>query len=86
MLSGPPSSSAASAPESPTSNRTPLRRGGVAVKTLAVAPPRPAMIIFLIAAPIVQILIGTVGALVLPKDSTAGTTSQPSSATRSSPC
>jgi GntP family gluconate:H+ symporter len=35
---------------------------------LAIAPPRPALIIFLIAAPIVQILLGTIGTLVLPKD------------------
>ena len=35
---------------------------------LAVAPPRPALIIFLIAAPIVQILIGTLGTLTIPKD------------------
>jgi GntP family gluconate:H+ symporter len=33
----------------------------------AIAPPRPGLIIFLIAAPIVQILLGTVGTLVLPK-------------------
>ncbi|QDG61398.1 GntP family transporter [Pseudarthrobacter sp. NIBRBAC000502771] len=33
----------------------------------AVAPPRPGLIIFLIAAPIVQILLGTVGTLVIPK-------------------
>ncbi|MFD2360861.1 MULTISPECIES: GntP family transporter [unclassified Arthrobacter] len=33
----------------------------------AVAPPRPGLIIFLIAAPIVQILLGTVGTLILPK-------------------
>ena len=33
----------------------------------AVAPPRPGLIIFLIAAPIVQILLGTAGTLVLPK-------------------
>jgi gluconate:H+ symporter, GntP family len=34
----------------------------------AVAPPRPGLIIFLIAAPIVQILLGTVGTLIIPKD------------------
>ena len=34
----------------------------------AIAPPRPALIIFLIAAPIVQILIGTLGTLTIPKD------------------
>ena len=34
----------------------------------AIAPPRPALIIFLIAAPIVQILIGTMGTLTIPKD------------------
>lgn len=34
----------------------------------AVAPPRPGLIIFLIAAPIVQILLGTVGTLVIPKN------------------
>jgi GntP family gluconate:H+ symporter len=33
----------------------------------AIAPPRPGLIIFLIAAPIVQILLGTVGTLILPK-------------------
>jgi len=33
----------------------------------AIAPPRPGLIIFLIAAPIVQILLGTVGTLVIPK-------------------
>lgn len=33
----------------------------------AVAPPRPGLIIFLIAAPIVQILLGTVGTLMIPK-------------------
>jgi GntP family gluconate:H+ symporter len=32
-----------------------------------IAPPRPALIIFLIAAPIVQILLGTLGTLILPK-------------------
>lgn len=42
-------------------------QGGTAVKVMA--PPRPALIIFLIAAPIVQILIGTVGTLTLPKES-----------------
>ena len=35
----------------------------------AVAPPRPGLIIFLIAAPIVQILLGTVGTLTISKDS-----------------
>ncbi|WP_255771454.1 GntP family transporter [Pseudarthrobacter sulfonivorans] len=35
----------------------------------AIAPPRPGLIIFLIAAPIVQILLGTVGTLMIPKDS-----------------
>jgi GntP family gluconate:H+ symporter len=34
-----------------------------------IAPPRPALIIFLIAAPIVQILLGTLGTLILPKAS-----------------
>ncbi len=34
----------------------------------AVAPPRPGLIIFLIAAPIVQILLGTVGTLTISKD------------------
>ncbi len=34
----------------------------------AVAPPRPGLIIFLIAAPIVQILLGTVGTLTIDKD------------------
>lgn len=34
----------------------------------AIAPPRPGLIIFLIAAPIVQILLGTVGTLIIPKD------------------
>ncbi|MDQ1623995.1 MAG: gluconate:H+ symporter, GntP family [Actinomycetota bacterium] len=34
----------------------------------AIAPPRPALIIFLIAAPIVQILIGTLGTLAIPQD------------------
>ena len=34
----------------------------------AIAPPRPGLIIFLIAAPIVQILLGTVGTLTIPKD------------------
>ena len=33
----------------------------------AIAPPRPGLIIFLIAAPIVQILLGTVGTLMIPK-------------------
>lgn len=33
----------------------------------AIAPPRPGLIIFLIAAPIVQILLGTAGTLILPK-------------------
>ncbi|MBT2567936.1 GntP family transporter [Arthrobacter sp. ISL-85] len=33
----------------------------------AIAPPRPGLIIFLIAAPIVQILLGTVGTLIIPK-------------------
>lgn len=33
----------------------------------AISPPRPGLIIFLIAAPIVQILLGTVGTLVIPK-------------------
>jgi gluconate:H+ symporter, GntP family len=33
----------------------------------AVAPPRPGLIIFLIAAPIVQILLGTLGTLIIPK-------------------
>jgi len=33
----------------------------------AIAPPRPGLIIFLIATPIVQILLGTVGTLVIPK-------------------
>ena len=35
----------------------------------AVAPPRPGLIIFLIAAPISQILLGTVGTLTINKDS-----------------
>jgi GntP family gluconate:H+ symporter len=34
----------------------------------AIAPPRPGLIIFLIAAPIVQILLGTLGTLTIPKD------------------
>ncbi len=34
----------------------------------AIAPPRPGLIMFLIAAPIVQILLGTVGTLTIPKD------------------
>ncbi|GAC1503128.1 MAG: GntP family transporter [Pseudarthrobacter sp.] len=34
----------------------------------AIAPPRPGLIIFLIAAPIVQILLGTLGTLIIPKD------------------
>lgn len=41
---------------------------GSALRTQTIAPPRPGLIIFLIAAPIVQILIGTVGTLTIPKD------------------
>lgn len=45
--------------------------GGVAVKTAAKTAPSPAMIITLIVLPIVMIMVGTVGAVVLPKGSTA---------------
>ena len=43
----------------------------VAVKTEAPAPPSPAMIISLIVLPILMIMVGTVGAVILPKDSFA---------------
>ncbi|HEX9226882.1 MAG TPA: GntP family transporter [Arthrobacter sp.] len=45
--------------------------GGVAVKTAAKTAPSPAMIITLIVLPILMIMVGTVGAVVLPKGSTA---------------
>ncbi|WP_346925413.1 GntP family transporter [uncultured Arthrobacter sp.] len=45
--------------------------GGVAVKTTAKTAPSPAMIITLIVLPILMIMVGTVGAVVLPKGSTA---------------
>ena len=41
--------------------------GGVAVKTTAKTAPSPAMIITLIVLPILMIMVGTVGAVVLPK-------------------
>ena len=41
--------------------------GGVATKTKLVAPPKPGLIVALIAAPIVQIMIGTIGTLTIPK-------------------
>jgi GntP family gluconate:H+ symporter len=41
--------------------------GGVATATRVAAPPRAGLIIALIAAPILQIMLGTVGTLVLPK-------------------
>jgi GntP family gluconate:H+ symporter len=44
-----------------------VRAGHVGPGARAVAPPRPGLIIFLIAAPIVQILLGTVGTLVIDK-------------------
>lgn len=45
--------------------------GGVAVKTAAKTAPSPAMIITLIVLPILMIMVGTVGAVVLPKGSPA---------------
>jgi GntP family gluconate:H+ symporter len=45
--------------------------GGVAVKTTAKTAPSPAMIITLIVLPILMIMVGTVGAVVLPKGSPA---------------
>ncbi|HEY8753175.1 MAG TPA: GntP family transporter [Arthrobacter sp.] len=42
--------------------------GPGAAAAAVIAPPRPGLIIFLIAAPIVQILLGTVGTLIIPKD------------------
>ena len=44
-----------------------VHAGHVGPGARAVAPPRPGLIIFLIAAPIVQILLGTVGTLVIDK-------------------
>nr|WP_139346593.1 GntP family transporter [Sinomonas mesophila] len=41
--------------------------GGVATKTKVVAPPKPGLIVALIAAPIVQIMVGTIGTLTIPK-------------------
>jgi gluconate:H+ symporter, GntP family len=46
-------------------------RGGVAVKTTAKTAPSPAMIITLIVLPILMIMVGTVGAVMLPKGSPA---------------
>ncbi|MEE2569991.1 GntP family transporter [Pseudarthrobacter sp. J64] len=43
--------------------------GGVAVKTEVKTAPSPAMIITLIVLPILMIMVGTVGAVILPKDS-----------------
>ena len=45
--------------------------GGVAVKTAAKTAPSPAMIITLIVLPILMIMVGTVGAVLLPKGSLA---------------
>lgn len=45
--------------------------GGVAVKTKAETAPSPAMIITLIVLPILMIMVGTVGAVILPKGSPA---------------
>lgn len=45
--------------------------GGVAVKTTAKTAPSPAMIITLIVLPILMIMVGTVGAVMLPKGSPA---------------
>ncbi|WP_160668355.1 GntP family transporter [Pseudarthrobacter sp. ATCC 49987] len=45
--------------------------GGVAVKTVAKTAPSPAMIITLIVLPILMIMVGTVGAVMLPKGSPA---------------
>jgi GntP family gluconate:H+ symporter len=45
-----------------------VRVGHEGPGALAIAPPRPALIIFLIAAPIVQILLGTLGTLTIAKD------------------
>ena len=41
--------------------------GGVATKTKVTAPPKPGLIVALIAAPIVQIMVGTIGTLTIPK-------------------
>src|SRR6476661_7124559 len=46
---------------------TMVRVGHYGPGAAAIAPPRPGLIIFLIAAPIVQILLGTAGTLILPK-------------------